>query len=98
MNATCSATARSGNRCRRAPVSGAAVCRLHGGAAPQVLARAAGRRAEREAERVLSREQVVPVTDPLTALSELAGEVLALKDYLRGRLDFLAAEHWRYEG
>lgn len=33
---TCSARTRSGKKCRNAPVDGATVCRMHGGAAPQV--------------------------------------------------------------
>lgn len=94
---TCTATARSGERCRKAPARGARVCRMHGGAAPQVKARSAVRAAEAQAQQVLRREQVVPVVDPLTALSELAGEVVALKDYFRQRLDGLAAEAWRYQ-
>lgn len=32
----CTATARSGDRCRNRPIVGGAVCRFHGGAAPQV--------------------------------------------------------------
>lgn len=32
----CTASNRSGNRCKRAPVAGAVVCTMHGGAAPQV--------------------------------------------------------------
>lgn len=36
----CTAHARSGNRCKRYAAPGAAVCRMHGGAAPQVQAAA----------------------------------------------------------
>jgi hypothetical protein len=32
----CRATTRNGNRCGNPPVTGAVVCRMHGGAAPQV--------------------------------------------------------------
>lgn len=39
----CSATARSGERCKRRPIPGGAVCVMHGGAAPQVRAKAAER-------------------------------------------------------
>lgn len=42
----CRATNRQGQRCRRPPVPGATVCRLHGGAAPQVRRKAALRLAE----------------------------------------------------
>lgn len=32
----CTARTRQGNRCRQRPILGATVCRMHGGAAPQV--------------------------------------------------------------
>lgn len=41
----CTATSRSGNQCKLPAVPGATVCRVHGGAAPQVKA-AANRRLE----------------------------------------------------
>src|SRR4029079_2763634 len=36
----CTAKARSGKRCRRAPIPGGRVCHMHGGAAPQVASSA----------------------------------------------------------
>lgn len=36
----CTAKTRSGSRCRNAPIPGGTVCRMHGGAAPQVKAKA----------------------------------------------------------
>lgn len=36
----CKATRRDGTPCRRPPIQGATVCRAHGGAAPQVKAKA----------------------------------------------------------
>ena len=42
----CTATTRSGNRCSNPPIKGATVCRMHGGSAPQVKAKAAERIAE----------------------------------------------------
>lgn len=36
----CSARKKDGTPCRRAPINGASVCRVHGGAAPQVVAAA----------------------------------------------------------
>lgn len=47
MPQKCSARTRNGDPCRAAPVRGATVCRMHGGAAPQVKAKAAQRLAER---------------------------------------------------
>ncbi|UDL16280.1 hypothetical protein SEA_KOZIE_84 [Microbacterium phage Kozie] len=37
----CKATTRAGKRCANPPIDGGAVCRMHGGAAPQVKKRAA---------------------------------------------------------
>jgi len=39
----CSATTRSGKPCRGAAINGGTVCRMHGGAAPQVRRKAAMR-------------------------------------------------------
>jgi hypothetical protein len=36
----CTATNRQGERCRRQPIAGGAICVMHGGRAPQVLAAA----------------------------------------------------------
>lgn len=36
MKATCKATNRQGRRCGKSPIPGGVVCRMHGGAAPQV--------------------------------------------------------------
>lgn len=41
--AQCTATNRQGKRCGRAPIVGGTVCRMHGGAAPQVAAKALDR-------------------------------------------------------
>ena len=40
MKARCTATNRQGNRCGKAPIAGGTVCRMHGGAAPQVIFKA----------------------------------------------------------
>ncbi len=40
MDVTCTATNRQGMRCGRAPIVGGTVCHYHGGAAPQVIAKA----------------------------------------------------------
>ncbi|MEJ2860549.1 HGGxSTG domain-containing protein [Actinomycetospora flava] len=81
----CTARRRDGKRCRSAPVHGAAVCRMHGGAAPQVRAAAAERALDADVRRAIGRLEVAPCDNPLEALAELAGEVLAWKDQL-GRL------------
>lgn len=43
MKVTCTATNRQGKRCGKAPIPGGRVCRMHGGAAPQVQLAAAER-------------------------------------------------------
>lgn len=40
IKATCTATNRKGERCKRWPIAGGFVCRMHGGAAPQVKRKA----------------------------------------------------------
>lgn len=43
MKRKCTGTRKDGQPCARAPIAGALVCRVHGGAAPQVAAKAAVR-------------------------------------------------------
>jgi len=86
----CRATNRGGRPCGQPPVPGALVCHYHGGAAGQVKRKAAVRVAEAKARTILDGDRVTPVTDPLTALSELAGEVMAFKVYLSERAGELA--------
>lgn len=97
MNADrCTATAKSSQeRCKRTAPPGSTVCRAHGGAAPQVARKAAEREVERQALAQLSRHGYAPVADPLTALAELAGEVLAVKNIFRERLAALSEDAWR---
>lgn len=95
----CSAMKRSkdeeGNRerCGNAPVRGAKVCRMHGGSAPQVKAKAAERAAEQEFDKAMTRTlatlKVTPVDNPLVVLAELAGQAVAFKDALAERVNNL---------
>lgn len=43
MNGRCTATNRQGKRCGKWPIPGGSVCRMHGGAAPQVMLKAQDR-------------------------------------------------------
>lgn len=45
----------------------------------------------------LHRRGVTPVTDPLTAMAQVAGEITAVKDIFRDRIARLSEEAWRYE-
>lgn len=69
-------------------MNGGKVCRMHGGSAPQVKAAAARNLVEQKAAATVTKiGPHVAVTDPLAALGELAGEVLAVKTFLRGLVD-----------
>lgn len=65
----CTATARTGRRCRNRAILGATVCRMHGGSAPQV---------RRAAEERL-RELVHPALDRITELLDTEDEALRLR-------------------
>ncbi|MFJ6215014.1 hypothetical protein ACIQGZ_17010 [Streptomyces sp. NPDC092296] len=88
-----------GERCRQNAMVGLRVCYSHGGANPK--AKAAGRRRVAEAKmeaavaRALARLNVAPVDNPLEALAELAGQVVAFKDALADRVNALT--EIRYE-
>jgi hypothetical protein len=96
----CKATTTKGKPCRKAPVLGADVCTSHGGAAPQVRAKAAERVAQQEFDKAMRRElarlEVTPVTDPLSTLADLAGQALAFKDALAARVNDLQ-DNIRYQ-
>jgi hypothetical protein len=82
---------QTGKRCGRFPGAGLTVCRFHGGAAPQVRNKAALRLVESAAANMVRGFEMVAITDPLTALSELAGEVMAIKNYLREQMEMLGS-------
>jgi hypothetical protein len=72
-------------------------CKLHGGNTKGQKIQAAGIKAGRDLQAVLAELDVEPVEDPLTALSQLAGQVLAWQKAtaaLVNRLD----DKVRYEG
>lgn len=89
MKPKCTGTSkRSGEPCGNYPVHGAVVCRNHGGSAPQVKRKAELRLvSEKAAKTVSALGGWSPVTDPLSALADVAGEVLAVKDHLRGLVE-----------
>lgn len=86
----CSATNTSGERagmaCAKWAIHGGTVCDTHGGRAPQVKAKARQHLAEQAITDALGRLDITPVHDPLTALAELAGEILAWKQLAAARV------------
>jgi hypothetical protein len=100
--AKCTAHSSStGKPCGNRPALGATVCRWHGGAAPQVKAKAAERVAEEMARRALRRiaddqGPAEPVANPLLELSRIAGEALRWKRLVAEHVAQL--EQLRYQG
>lgn len=76
----------AGQPCQAWALKDMEVCRKHGGASPNAKAGAVRRRSEREITSALGKLHVTPVHDPLTALAELAGEILAWKQLAADRV------------
>lgn len=90
----CTARRSDGTPCGAYAIRGAEVCRAHGGSSPAVTAAAADRVLDERANRALARLDAEPCDDPLAALAEVAGQVLAWKDSMAEQLDRL--EELRY--
>lgn len=78
----CTAHTRSGAQCSAPAVTDTTVCRMHGGSAPQVLAKAQERSAERALRQAATRLGV-PVDDP-----DPAGALLGLIAEAAGNVEF----------
>jgi hypothetical protein len=92
----CHAKNRRSVRCGNGSLPGQQVCRLHGGSSPQAKRKAAERVLEDQARKALDKLDIQPVDDPLEALSQLAGQILAWKDLLAERVKELQGKY-RYE-
>ena len=88
----------TGARCKRSPVPGAEVCVVHGGAAPQVRAKAAERLLTARIRGELAKAEITPITDPAAAYADLAGEQWAFKELARQQIEVLEAWHSWSEG
>lgn len=87
---------RTGGPCGNYPIHGHTVCVAHGGRAPQVKAKAARNIVEGQALKAVSALGAwSPVTDPLSALADVAGEVTAVKDFLRGLVEQIVEREHR---
>lgn len=91
----CGAKTRTGGQCRMAAMHGQPRCRLHGGLTPKNIRAAQRRMAVEKATKVISRENLAPVDDPIRALRELAAEAMAVKRYFGERVN--ALEQLRYQ-
>lgn len=94
----CTGRNRAGLPCGNPPVQGALVCRMHGGLAPQVLAKAKMRLAEQEIRAGLAQLGVTAVEDPFTELSKLAGQVVSFKDQLAAKVNELTSIRYEAPG
>jgi hypothetical protein len=79
------------------PHRGAGRCKLHGGNTGGQKIKAAKIKADREVRTVLAELNVEPVDNPLTALSQLAGQVVAWQTAISALVNRLGDEV-RYEG
>ncbi len=85
----CGAKTRQGRPCRLVPMLGQVRCRMHGGGSPQARRAAEVRVTEARVAAVVGELVTTPCDDPLSALTELAGEVLAWRDVLRREISRL---------
>jgi hypothetical protein len=83
----CSAHCADGRPCPNYAMTGAKVCKTHGGRAPQTKAAAVYRVAEASALSALHRlGDVERLSNPLEALSQNAAEAWQWKEFLRGQV------------
>ena len=89
----CTAKAKqTGERCKRAPLRGAEVCKIHGGGAPAVRAAAARRVQEDAARRELAALGEPEQIDPAEALLQLIGWKYGEVKWLRARVQEIPSE------
>jgi hypothetical protein len=93
----CLGTNRQGERCKRSAVPGGTVCRWHGGASPNARRAAAERLARARARTAVGKLGVIECEDPIAELQKIAGETVAIKDYLRTQVETLTSIRYRAE-
>lgn len=97
----CGAKNRAGGPCQRpagwgTPTRGIGRCKLHGGRSPGAMKAAAEQQVQQQAKAELARLDVQPVADPLRELAALAGQIVAWKDVMAGKVNELTT--LRYDG
>lgn len=91
----CKATSKqSGQRCKRKATPGHLVCRMHGSATPQARAKVEAQIMDIQARKAVEALGGDPVDNPLEALRQIAGEVLAWKEQIAKHV--LELERLRY--
>lgn len=90
----CKGHNRAGKPCGKHPVKGQRVCRNHGAASPQAIAKAEERVATEEAEGVIAKlwpglATQAPVKDPVDLLARTAGALEHMADVVGGRVNDL---------
>lgn len=91
-HAKCTAHKRNGQPCGQPPMQDQDVCKMHGGKAPQALAAATTRHAEREAEKAVATFGLRVDITPADALLELVQCTAGHVAWLRERVQELAPE------
>ncbi|MCO6633029.1 HGGxSTG domain-containing protein [Cutibacterium avidum] len=92
-DAMCGATCRDGHQCTQYAVKGTNRCRMHGGSAPQVRAKARQNVLEARINGELQRREITPVTDPVTAIQDVVGREFAFLDLAQDRMAEIS-ESW----
>lgn len=86
----CGARKRNGEQCRAKPITGGTRCGKHGGAAPQVQAKARERVIEQNARGILGRiDPEAPVENPVETLIKLIQAKSAEVGWLRSKVQEL---------
>src|SRR5882762_10370991 len=75
---------------------GVGTCKLHAGSTISANINGAAELLRRNVDEVIGKLNIIPIDDPLTELSKLAGEVTAWKDVIARRVAFLSDV--RYDG
>lgn len=93
-HARCRGHRRDGRPCTNWPLEGQRVCRMHGGSAPQSIAAAEQRQAEKAANAEIDRlwlgfANAQPVTDPVASLQRLAGALEEMTDTVGRKVNAL---------
>lgn len=85
-DAMCGAKCRDGHPCTQYAVKGTNRCRMHGGRAPQTVAKARRNVLEARINGELKRREITPVTDPVTAIQDVVGREFAFLDLAQDRM------------